>query len=238
MQNGLANFALSYWSWAIKYQVKEIIIMRRIFMLSVFLIVCIIVLGQTDSILIGGYRNIVEFKRKTPTYRSSFTFKKKEHPMIPELFYAKSNDRKIKGSILKKSIFIIYTGEKYYINAERIGMVPGYIKIDTLRHYSYFKGKPIKTAFQQEKNKNAFFYYGVAGYAISSAETYSEISGNIYYVFNSETGSVNLLNRQYLSLILQPYSELDLKYQIETNKDSLDVMLDYLDLLNKRIESE
>jgi hypothetical protein len=202
-----------------------------------FIAICIVeVHCQTSPLKVGAYRNIIEFNKQTPFYANTFIFRKKKNDNIPELYTVKSNDTLTNGGIIKNSIWCIFDGENFYLNAHRIGMTDGYIRIDTLKKYSYFKGLPIATINQQSRMRNSVINFGLTGYAVSSLLISGENQRNVHYVLNSQNGMVNLLTNEYLTILLQPYSELLLNYQQEEDYESIEILLKYLDLINKQSE--
>ncbi len=191
---------------------------------------------QSNAIKNGAYRNSVDFNKNKPLYETDFIFIKKNSKKIPELYRVKSKNKKIKKSLIKYSVWGIYNDSTFYLNLKRIGMVNGYIKITKFGKYSYFKGLPIKTLAQEAGLNNAAFTYGLTGAFVTGTMIASENENKIHYVLNMETGMINLLTRDYMIKILQPYYELLFNFQHEPNNDSLEILLKYIDLVNKTVE--
>lgn len=209
--------------------------MKNILILSGYLLInnLFVIFGQSDTVKTGAYRNSVEFKKNTPFLESRFIFVKRNIKKVPELYMVKSNDQSITINTINKVIWGIYDGKSFFINAARIGMIKGYIKIERFGKYSYFKGIPIKSIIQKERLNNSSYLFGVTGAIITSAQIAEENRGRVNYILNTETGMVNLLTKDYFLRILQPYPELLNNYQKEENGNSLDTVLKYIDLLNK-----
>ena len=145
--------------------------------------------------------------------------------------------RSLKTRIVNKIIWGIYDGNSLYINAARIGMIKGYIRIEKLGRYSYFKGIPIISISQQDKMNNSAVMFGATGSIITKSQIANENKNNVNYVLNLETGMVNLLNKSYLLLLLDHFPDLIDEYNQEDKNESIEVILKYLDLLNRRVKS-
>lgn len=188
---------------------------------------------QPDSLKNGAYRNSVDFNKNKPLYQSEFTFVKKYHEQIPELYLVKSINPKIQKKIINNVIWGIYYNHSFYLNAKKIGMTEGYIKISDLKIYNYFRGKPIMTLSQRARLNKSIFEWGLTGALLTSAEIEAENKDNIHYVLNIKSGIINLLSKEYMLRLLKLHGELLLNFQIENNNDSIEVFLKYLDLVNK-----
>jgi hypothetical protein len=210
--------------------------MKNICLLSVFILITIYsaTFGQSDTIKKGAYRNHIDFAKNQPLYESRFYFSKQNNRKIPELYFVRTTDLHISYRKLKKVIWGIYDGGAFYINAGRIGMKEGYIRIEKLERYSYFKGIPIKSLIQKDKLNQSAYMFGATGAVLTSIEIAKENKNKIHYVLNLETGMVNLLTRNYMLMVLQPHPELLNAFQAEENNESIDVLLKYIDLLNKK----
>ncbi|RLD25329.1 MAG: hypothetical protein DRI54_05080 [Bacteroidetes bacterium] len=193
---------------------------------------------QIDSLEIGAYRNSMDLRKNSPFYNTDFIFTKKDHYKIPELYTLSRTNIKLKKKIFDNGIWGIYDGESFYINAKRLGMVNGYIKIEKLGKYSYFKGKPIMSLNQQSRLNNSALNFGLIGASVSGAKIANENQADVNYVLNIETGMINLLNKDFMMLILRPYNELLSSFEYEDEPESLEVLLMYLDLVNEMPENK
>jgi hypothetical protein len=207
--------------------------MRKISAIILLTIGVIQIHCQNDTIKVGAYRNILEFNRQIPFYPCHFTFVNVNHDEIPELYNVFSNDKSVNIKNIDNTIWCIYDGNDFYLNAQRIGMTSGYIRFDTLKRYSYFKGIPIKSISQQARIKKSATSFGVRGLIVTGAIVKSENKNNTNYVFNKRNGMVNVLTKDYLITILNSYPDLLAKFQLEGNMDSLNTWLKYLDLIDK-----
>ncbi len=197
--------------------------------------------SQYDTIRNGAYLNGIEFNRNNPLYSSDFKFIKKTGPYayseeirMINLYDIESRNPKIKRNTIKKMLWGIYDDHSFYLNARKIGMANGYIKIDSLKLYSYFRGKPILTPYQGYRLDKAGFEYGLIGTAVTAEKISYENRENVHYILNAKNGLIHLLNKDYLLRILQPHGDLLLLYNLEEDKDSIFVMFKYVDLINER----
>jgi len=58
------------------------------------------------------------------------------------------------------------------------------------------------------------------------------------YVFNSETGRVYLLEEKVVNLFLNPYDELYFSFKSDPEREDIETMKVYLEILNEMIETE
>jgi hypothetical protein len=212
---------------------------RGINALSVFIFIFCFSQGncQIDSLKIGAYRNSIDLKKNSPFYNTDFVFYKRYHYKIPKLYTLNRTNVKLKKKIIDNGIWGIYDGESFYINAKRLGMINGYIKIEKLGKYCYFKGKPIKSLKQKSRISNSAFNFGLIGASATSVKVANENQADVNYVLNIETGMINLLNRDFMMLILKPYNELLSGFEYEDKQESLEIILIYLDIVNEMPEN-
>jgi hypothetical protein len=210
--------------------------------------------GQFDSLKYGAYLNSTEFNLNKPRYESEFIVTKKSQlgyygyadsslypaaklKIRPDLYLVTSTNPAIKNRTINKLIWGIYDNETFYLNARKIGMANGYIKIEELNRYSYFIGKPILSLRQEQMVNQAAFNYGMFGVLLSSLAIHSKNKNNIHYILNLKTGMIHLLTGKYVVWLLQPYNDLLEMYKSEKNNESLEVLLKYIELINSRFSS-
>lgn len=210
---------------------------KTVLLLFAFLLaVSLVSYAQKNDIKTGAYRNSVDFNRNKPLYKTEFNLKAKHNKHIPNLYEIKPEDVKISNKILNKAIWGIYQDSCFYLNAERIGMEKGYIKIGKIRRYCYFVGLPVKSLNQQARLETSAFTFGLTGALVSNSVIDKETKNDTNYVINMKSGMPNLLTKDYMLRILKPYPGLLIKYQHEENNESLGIRLKYIDMLNQKIE--
>ena len=181
----------------------------------------------------GGYRNHLDFKDNRPFCEPDFIIVKKYNKKIPQLYKVLPHNRSVKKKTIKNEIWGIYDGYAFYLNAYRLGMTEGYIKTEVSGQYSYFKGVPIMTMGQEARLNNAARNYGLSGVLIASLFINSRNKNKVHYVLNLNTGMVNLLTKDYMYRILQSNEELLVEFKNAVNKDSIEVLLRYLNKINQ-----
>jgi len=206
------------------------------FLLFIFSICVAKTSGQTDSIPEGAYRNFVDFSRNSPLYECDFNFLKKYNKTIPELHDVSIANCDVDPKTIDNTIWAIYCEGSFYLNAEHMGMKKGFIKIDKLKKYSYFKGIPVKSLAQKDRMKHSIINFGATGALVTSMKISNENANNSNYVLNIETGMVNVLDGEYMLRILKPYPELLFYFEHDENNNSLQVILNYLDQINEKEE--
>lgn len=188
---------------------------------------------QYESIKNGAYRNSVDFSQNEPLYTSHFNFIPKNHKKIPNLYKVKSENKSIKKGVLDNVIWAIFKDQSLYLNAERIGMKNGYIKIEKLGEYSYFRGVPVKSLIDQSRINNSALNYGLIGVAATSNKIKSENTEDIHYVLCLKSGMINLLSKNYMLRILRSHNELLYSFEHEENNETIEVQLRYLEFVNR-----
>lgn len=188
--------------------------------------------SQTDSIKTGAFRNHLDFNNNIPMYECEFVFAKKNDKSIPELHGVTTVNCKVEQKIIDKVVWAIYDGDSFFLNAYKLGMKKGFIRIEKLEMYSYFKGIPVKSLAQQDRFKHSLINFGATGALVTSMKISNENMNNSHYVLNIRSGIINVLDKEYLIRILQPYDDLLFNFQHEEYNESLEVLLQYLDLLN------
>jgi hypothetical protein len=203
--------------------------MMRISFIILLILCCGLIHGQPVN---GAYRNSVDYNKRTPMMNASqLRITLDYHPRVPDLYKVTPLKRQVKRKTIRKEIWCICVDSNLYLNAERIGMVKGYIKITGLKKYSYFRGIPVKTLYQQARQNDAIINFGVTGALVTEALTQQENQNKIHYVLNTETGMINLFNRNYMLRVLQPHKELLFNFNLEP--DYMSTYLKYLDILNR-----
>ena len=212
--------------------------MKKIFIFIIFSFTAGFVHCQikSNATTCKAYRNSLDFNNNIPLFTADFFFTKKNNNKVPDLYKVKSVLNKINKRTIKNTVWGLYSDSTFYLNIGRLGMVNGYVKIPKLKNYSYFRGSPVKSINQEARIINASVNFGLIGGAVSGSIVEKENRNNIHYILNTKTGMINCLNRNYLIRVLQPYDDLLFYFQIEKDKDSLEVLLHYIDLLNKKME--
>jgi hypothetical protein len=193
----------------------------------------LIVYTQFTPIKEGGYRNIGDFHKGKTIIDSVYTFEKSNYKKIPNFYkveflesFEDTNDMPL------NSIFLIYENNYLYINASRLGMKDGFIRVEKVEKFIYFKGTPVRSLEQKYRVNQSIFLFGAGGGVISNMNVDIENKDKIHYVLNMESGMVNLLTVDYLRMILEPYPELLFNFNIEASVESLETKLKYLNLIN------
>jgi hypothetical protein len=210
--------------------------MKKLFLLAFFCVIFSSVYSQVDTLRTGAYRNRNEFKNHNPSFNCDFTFTKKDDIKIPELYKVTSKNHRLKNNIINKEIWCIYDGDHFYLNAMRIGMKKGFIRFESHGKYLYFQGIAPRSLSQDDAVLNSTMAFGLAGWAVSNAIINSQNKQNNLFVYSTATGMINYLTLKFVALILRPYAELSMKFELEEHKDSAETLVRYLDLINEQNE--
>ena len=202
---------------------------------------------QVKHIQKGAYLNVVEFNNNTPSLNVDFKIKKviensnsiAKHPysiVKTNLYKIRSNNKKVKNRMVNKKIWGIYDGENFYLNGYKYGRKgKGYFRILEMGKFAYFIGSPYIGKMPYQMQKNAVLF-GAMGLAVASSIVEYKTMYDIYYVINMTNGMVHNLTSNYLYWILESEADIKEKYNKEIEKDKLEIKLNYLRQLNKRLE--
>ena len=210
--------------------------MQRTIFTSLYIMVISVspALAQTTKMSNGAYMNSVDLAVNKTLYDCEFQIKLKKNIKGVDLYKITPVDLLIGNKIMKNQVWAIYKNGVFYINAFRLGMdKKGFIKIDKLGKYSYFKGLPILSLAERDKVKKSGVNYGLIGAAVSSAQVAEQNKGKVHYILNLKTGITNLLTRDHLLRLLKPHPSLLKAYEAEEKNRTLEVVLKYLDLINE-----
>jgi len=216
----------------------DLISMKKLFLLIFIGTIFSSVYSQVDTLRPGAYRNRNEFKNHNPSFNCDFTFTKKDNFKIPELYKVTSKNHRLKSSIINKEIWCIYDGDHFYLNAMRIGMKKGFIKFESIGKYLYFQGIAPRSLSQDDAVLNSTMAFGLTGWAVSNVIINSQNKQNNLFVYSTATGMINYLTSKFVTLILRPYAELSMKFELEEDKDSAETLVRYLDLINEQNETD
>lgn len=206
--------------------------MKTIHLLFLLLTIVPELRSQPDTLKNGAYRNVVDFKNNKPLFVTDFEFIKTAHSRIPELYRIFAKESRFTRKINSNSVWAIWCDGNLYLNAKRLNMANGYIKICKPLKYNYFKGGPVMTQIQKNRLQNAGQNFGLLGLSISGIIINEENKKDLHYFLILETGMINLVTKPNVLRVLQSNEDLLEKYEHEDNNESLEVLLKYLSLLN------
>jgi len=189
--------------------------------------------GQDIKIKEGAYRNIVDFHKNEP-FIENIRFM--INPTKNEGIYkVRSDSRKINSEVLSFNSWVIYQDSTLFVNLQRLGMGNGFAKILELGRYSLFIGRLAATADQKQRLYKNSFYFGLVGLAASSYIIGNELSDNTIYLLDLKNGMPENLDMKQMQLILRDHEDLYNQYMMENEKESPEIMVEYLRQLNERL---
>ncbi len=203
--------------------------------LAFFVLFFILDVSFSQSKLVpGAYRNCVDFRNSiTICSDSDLVFKLKKKAKIDFLYKVKSSRKGIKRSTLNNGIWGIVHDGNFYLNARRIGMANGYIKIYISGNFLYFKGLPLKHPAQNVSLANTAISYGLIGAAVESAYVITKTKHMVHYILNLNSGMVNLLTENYVKRVLQAYPSLLMEFEQDESTNSISRLKSYIEKVNK-----
>ncbi|MBL4657008.1 MAG: hypothetical protein JKX73_03345 [Flavobacteriales bacterium] len=190
-------------------------------------------IAQLENTTYGAYRNSVDLKENKPLFTCQFEITAIKNKNKIDLYKVKPVGQKIKAKEMAYAIWAIYQRGKFYLNAQKLGMMKGFIKVEVVGKYSYFKGVPILSMAQKNQISEGTFMFGLIGAATSTSQVSKDNEGKEHYVLNLESGISNLLTPGYMLKMMKPHEDLQKQYEASENK-SLREVLRFVDLVNER----
>jgi len=208
--------------------------MKKIAILTILFLIVQILLAQEIDIPRGGYMSYSELKSKKPSIPFDFEIerrsKEKIHYYHGKVYEVKCKQKTFSKKKIKKDIYAISTGSHLYLNCKKLYGKAYYAKAETTDKYISFIGPIGKGDADRIRHMDE-----VTNWTPDSTLSGTYISDMIrLYILDTITGSVLRANRAVLSNILDPYPKLRYYYQHEEHKDSQEVMIRYLLLVNDK----
>ncbi len=133
-----------------------------------------------------------------------------------------SNNKSVKNSYLRKDVFAYSDGDNLFLNGLRLRLFSGYIKVlnDGDKYFVF------RASVSQDGYNNM---YGGIGGAAQATQRY-------LYVYDKSTGIVTPITTETLKNLLEDNVTFLEEYLSERNKETEEIQLKYLIMLNNVIE--
>lgn len=187
--------------------------------------------GQTEKFFGKAYRNPKGYFNNQHFIETTFVFRK-NHGYDIFGYKLMSAKKRIKKKELNHAIWIVTDGKILYLNSERHGFVSNFIKLNLYSKFYYFEAEPVLTPIQQHRVQKAQFDFGLIGSTTALRKADKENSWKRHNVLNIQDGRTYILNEDYISKILIEYPELLKQFMAETNKNEIETLKYYLNLIN------
>lgn len=191
----------------------------------------------------GMYKSSQDFVSKKSFYVAEFSFDNAEVDDVydnknADIYYRiKSSDSKANSLAKEKIVWGIYKDSVLFLNAKRMGMKNGYLKVREFGKYSYFMGEYVLSIAEQDQIMRRSVAFGAIGGGLMAGLLMSDgvnSKGILPYLMNLEVGVPHVLDQYYLAFILRDYPDLAEQFKSEPKPDELETQLKYIRLLNKR----
>lgn len=193
-------------------------------------------LAQTnfDFLPEGAYRNIFEFRSLHPFYTNEIVFSRNKYDTTDQAYYIKTYNKAegLNKKTAKEQIFAIYQNDDLYLNCYRFSMGAGFAKVLSCGRYSYFNGCGYYFQYDVEEHIGIAVFGGLGGYPVN--HTAWSIGQTTDYIFDLNSGNLHALDSTYVRWILEPHFDLLNEFEQEKDKESFEVLLQYVELLNER----
>lgn len=209
----------------------------RFIKVSFLLLITTSCFSQEYSDMWEMYKTSYDFIKSKSCYVADFTIKQ---DFQNNIFYnVSSSDSEAKQMAKQKTIWGIYkeSDSLLFLNAQRMGMKKKYVKVREIGKYTHFVGEYVPSIIEQDKIMRSSTQFGaILGGILVAGQSYAliEEKGILPYIMNLEVGVPHVLDKYYLTFILQDFPDLLSQFKAETNPDDLETQLKYVRLLNKR----
>ena len=181
--------------------------------------------GQSNNFPDGVYLNIVQFKNRAPAYNINLDVIKRTSG---DIFMMGGNDYKIKSKIdsinksyINKKIFAYVKNDSVFLNCIQHKLQTWYALCNGSTG-NYITFKACMSLYQAS---NIAMRGGGLGAGVAAKKRY-------LYVLNLTNGAVDELNEQTMSELLKNKPALLLNYKKNTDRDSEQILLEYINQLN------
>ncbi|MGE0634933.1 MAG: DUF6563 family protein [Bacteroidia bacterium] len=215
----------------------------KLISLLFFLLLSQVSLSQEFSDMWGMYKSSQDFVSKKSFYVADFSSDNTELDDVynnkQEVIYyrIKSSDSKANSLVKKEIVWGIYKDSILFLNAKRMGMRNGYLKVREFGKYSHFMGEYVLSIAEQDQIMRRSVAFGAIGGGLMAGLLMSDgvnSKGILPYLMNLEVGVPHILDKVYLEFILRDYPDLAEQFKSEAKPDDLETQLKYVRLLNKR----
>lgn len=187
------------------------------------------------SIPDGIYLNNDQLISRTPLPLIELRVKRRTDDVV---FVSGCNDYKIiadqdtvPNRFANKDILVFKRNDSLFINCGRYALGYGYaLGVTKGTYVAFIAARPPKETETQQVVGQALF--GMAGHFVATVFTYDD---RLLYVLSTRTGNAKKLTEEYLLARLQEYPTLREKYCAEPVTTSNEVLIRYINLLNKTI---
>ena len=188
--------------------------------------------GQSVVSQARAYRNYQDFIDDKASYEGEFRFTPhyatKDHPE----YKVKAVKPKVGNKELKYGTDYIKSGEYLYVNGARHGLNCGFLRFKSGVKYCYFTAMPSATYADDQRVINSGLIFGLAGAAATSAIIEKEKKDQVHHIFVAESARILPLCKEFVQYFLRDYPALARKFELEENKDDVDVLKIYLEKLD------
>jgi len=187
----------------------------------------IISFGQTSNFPDGVYLNLEQFKTRTPAYVADLEISKRTSG---DIFMMGGNDYKIKSTIdsidkkyITQKIFAYVKNDSIYLNCVPHKLQTWYALCNGAKgNYITFSA-----CMSLDKARSIALYSGGLGAGMAAKKRY-------LYVLNLSIGEVTVLTDKTMLVLLKDKPEILSKYENENDRNSEQVMLEYIKQLNQK----
>jgi hypothetical protein len=200
----------------------------------------VVSMAQTDLSFLppGAYRSIYDFRNVHPFYTQEIIFSRNKYDTTDLAYYIKTYNKAegLNKKTAKEEIFAIYQNDDLYLNCYRFSMGAGFAKVLNNGRYSYFNG----CGYYNEKGTGAAMGIAVMGgiAGVSIGVGVGRFVKCKDFILDFDSGNFHPFDSIYVRWILEPHFDLLDQFKHENDKESFDVLLKYIDLVNERSEIE
>lgn len=189
--------------------------------------------AQDSSYPKGAYMSFEEIVSRSPSVQIDLGVLKRTKGDIKMVggndYKLTSEDKAVKSKFLKKEIWAYSLGDTLYLNCFRYEVQPWYAAVISDGDYLVFRGGLSQNSEEQERQMQMGYSFGAIGGALAGAKL---ALLRFLYAVDKNTHQIITVTPESLRGLLQKNNELLNRFEEEPNKESEEVLLKYLQLLN------
>jgi len=191
-----------------------------------------------DTLRVGGYSSVGEFKNNSPSIGNVFIIKKRTSSDIRwnggNDYKVEYSDSNINRKNIKYKFWAINQGDILFINGWKLGLGIWYVKALTRGRFICLEGWIPVSKYLLKELRQAGLYNPVGG-ILTIGRPFQYNSLRFLYVYDVELDKLRLLDEKNSLNILESHSVLRESFMTESNKNK-ETFIKYIELLNKKSE--
>ncbi len=210
--------------------------MNKVILIIIFLAVTFsFTFAQPQKYPKGAYMSFDEIVSKTPSEQYDLEVIKRTAGDIKMVggndYKIESKDKSVKKSVLKKDMWAYSDGDTLYLNCFQYKVQPWYSRVLSDGDYLVIRAGLSQQSDEQKAQMQMGYYFGAIGGAIAGAKL---AMLRFLYVIDKNTNEIFTVTPESLENLLSGNKDLSFQFRNETEKESEEILLKYVKLLNEK----